>query len=145
LAVADRFIREGIARADLSAFDATVADDVTVITGLSPGAPIEGRAAYKAVFRGFAEAWPVREFTVHRMVEAGSSVVVEFTAVAEFAREYYGVAPTHQLVPMREMHWLEIRDGWIVRNTVGAINLPFEFLMYPVLKDLVLGGLVSAH
>lgn len=42
------------------------------------------------------------------------------------------------------MHRLDVKDGKIVRNLVGAVNLPFEFLMYSVLKDAVLGGLKIA-
>lgn len=142
--VAERFIREGIARADPAIFDELVAEDVVVETGLSPTAPIIGRDAYKAVFMGFADAWPVREFTVHRIDDAGNSVLIEFTALAEFARDYYGVAATRQLVPLREIHRLDVNGGRIVRNLVGAINLPFEFIMYPALRDAVLGGLKPA-
>ncbi len=143
-AIAERFIREGIAKAVAAVFDELIAEDVVVETGLSPMGPIVGREAYKATFLGFAEAWPVRDFTVHRIDEAGDTVIVEFTALAEFARDYYGVAATQQLVPMREVHRLDVKDGRIVRNMVGAVNLPFEFLMYSALKDAVLGGLKTA-
>lgn len=140
-AIAERFIREGIAKADAAVFDALVAEDVIVETGLSPAGPIRGREAYKSVFLGFAASWPVRDFVVHRIDEAGDTVVVEFTATAEFARDYYGIAATRQIVPMREMHRLDVSHGQIVRNVVGAVNLPFEFIMYPVLRDAVLGKL----
>ena len=143
-AIAERFIREGIARADASVFDDLVADDIVVETGLSPTAPIMGRDTYKAIFMGFAEAWPVRDFTVHRIDEAGDTVFIEFTATAEFAHDYYGVAATHQLVPMREIHRLDVKDGRIIRNLVGAVNLPFEFIMYPALRDAVMGSLKPA-
>lgn len=143
-AIAERFIREGIAKADPAVFDELIAADVVVETGLSPLGPILGREAYKAVFLPFADAWPVREFTVHRIDEAGDTVVVEFTALAVFEKDYYGVTATNQLVPLREMHRLDVRDGQIVRNLVGAVNLPFEFIMYSVLKDAVLGGLKTA-
>lgn len=136
--IAERFIRDGIAKADAAVFDALIAEDVIVETGLSPSAPIMGREAYKSVFMGFADAWPVRDFVVHRIDACGDTVCIEFTATAEFAKDYYGVAATHQLVPLREMHRLDIKDGKIVRNLVGAVNLPFEFIMYPVLKDAVL-------
>ena len=143
--IAERFIREGIGRADLTVFDELVAEAVVVETGLSPRAPIKGREAYKAVFTGFADAWPVREFTVHRIDEAGDTVVIEFTAVAEFAKDYFGVAATHQLVPLREIHRLDVKDGRVVRNLVGAVNLPFEFIMYPALRDAVLGSLLATN
>ena len=143
-AIAERFIREGIAKADAAVFDELVAEDVMVETGLSPMGPIVGREAYKATFLGFAEAWPVRDFTVHRIDEAGDTVLVEFTATTVFEKDYYGVAATNQLVPMREVHRLDVKDGRIVRNMVGAVNLPFEFIMYSALKDAVLGGLKTA-
>lgn len=93
---------------------------------------------------GFAEAWPVSEFTVNRIDEAGQTTIIEFTAVAEFAHDYFGVPATHQLVPLREIHRIDVMDGRVVRNLVGAINLPFEFIMYPALRDAVLGGLEAA-
>ena len=143
-AIAERFIRDGIGRADPAVFDETVADSVVVETGLSPAEPIEGREAYKVVFFGFADAWPVREFVVHRIDVAGNTVVVEFTATAEFAKDYYGVTATHQLVPLREIHRIDVENERIVRNTVAGVNFPFEYIMYPVLKDAVLGGLKPA-
>lgn len=142
--VAERFIREGIAKADPTVFDALIDPDVVVETGLSPAEPIRGREAYKAIFMEFAAAWPVRELVIHRIDEAGDTVFIEFTATAVFAKDYYGVAATHQLAPMREVHRLDVRDGRIVRNLVGAVNLPFEFIMFPALKDAVLGGLKTA-
>jgi hypothetical protein len=45
---------------------------------------------------------------------------------------------------MRELHRLDVRDGLIVRNLVGAVNLPFEFIMYPALRDAVLAPLRTA-
>jgi ketosteroid isomerase-like protein len=141
---AERFIREAIGRADPAAFDATVADDVVVETGLSPMGPIKGLAAYKETFLGFAAAWPVRDFIVHRIDEAGDTVTIEFTAVCEFVKDYYGVAATGQRVPLREIHRIDVVDGKVVRNVVGAINFPFEYIMYPALKDAVLGSLGTA-
>lgn len=142
--IAERFIREGIAKADLSVFDDLIAADVIVETGLSPAAPIIGREAYKAIFSSFAEAWPVRDFVVHRIDEARDAVFAEFTATAVFAKDYFGVAATQQVVPMHEIHRLDIRGGQITRNLVGAVNLPFEFIMFPALRDAVLGNLKTA-
>jgi ketosteroid isomerase-like protein len=142
--IAERFIREGIALADASVFDALLAPDIIVETGLSPAGPILGREAYKAVFLPFADAWPVREFVVHRVDEAGDTIFVEFTATAVFEKDYYGVTATRQIVPLREVHRLDVKDGRIIRNLVAAVNLPFEFIMYPVLRDAVLGGLRNA-
>lgn len=85
--IAERFIREGIANADAAVFDELIAEDVVVETGLSPMGPIIGREAYKAVFLPFADAWPVREFTVHRIDEACDTVLIEFTALAVFEKD----------------------------------------------------------
>lgn len=142
--VAERFITEGIATANMAVFDALVADDIVVETGLSPQGPIKGRDAYKAVFAGFADAWPVTEFKVHQIDEAGDTIVIEFTATCVFRKDYYGVTATNQIAPLREIHRLEVRNGKIVRNTVGAINFPFEYIMYPALKDAVIGDLKIA-
>jgi ketosteroid isomerase-like protein len=142
--IAETFITQGIAKADLSVFDALIADDVIVETGLSPQGPIKGREGYKTVFAGFADAWPVTDFEVHQIDEAGDTIIIEFTATSVFRKDYYGVKATNQIAPLREMHRLEVKGGKIVRNTVGAINFPFEYLMYPALKDAVIGNLQTA-
>ncbi len=144
LDVALRFVREGLGRADMAAFDDCIDPDVTVITALSPQGPIRGREAYKGVFAEFARCWPVRELVVHDSFAAGDRVVVNFTATAVFSQDYYGVPATGVVVPLVETHVYTLRDGRITTNSVGAINLPFEFIMYPVLKDAVLGGLQHA-
>lgn len=141
LDVALRFVRDGLGRADLAAFDDCIDPDVTVVTALSPQGPIHGREAYKAIFAEFARCWPVREMVIHDSFAAGDRVVVSFTATAVFEHDYYGVAATGAIVPLVETHVYTVRDGRITANRVGAINLPFEFIMYPVLKDAVLGGL----
>jgi ketosteroid isomerase-like protein len=142
--VAEAFITKGIVKADMEVFDELVADDIVVETGLSPQGPIVGRDAYKAVFAGFADAWPVSNYEVLNILEAGDTVVIEFTATAIFRKDYYGVKATNQIVPLREIHRLKIEDGKVVYNTVGAINFPFEYIMYPALKDMVIGGLKVA-
>ncbi len=139
--VAEKFITEGIAKADMAVFDALVADDIVVETGLSPQGPITGRDAYKGVFAGFADAWPVTDFKVHQIDEAGDTILIEFTATCIFRKDYYGVKATNQVAPIREIHRLEVKGGKIVRNTVAAINFPFEYIMYPALKDAVIGNL----
>lgn len=40
--IAEKFIAEGIAKADMTVFHALVADDIVVETGLSPQGPIKG-------------------------------------------------------------------------------------------------------
>lgn len=142
--IAERFVTEGIAKADMTVFDTLVADDVVVETGLSPQGSIKGRDAYKAIFAGFADAWPVTDFKVHQVDEAGDTIVIEFTATCIFRKDYYGVKATNQIAPLREVHRLEVKGGKIVRNTVGAINFPFEYIMYPALKDAVIGDLKIA-
>ena len=142
--IAEMFITKGIAKADMAVFDELVADDIVVETGLSPQGPIVGRDTYKKVFAGFADAWPVSDFEVHDILEAGDTVVVDFTATVIFRKDYYGVKATNQIVPLREIHRLRIGHGKVVFNTVGAINFPFEYIMYPALKDMVIGGLKVA-
>lgn len=143
--IACAFISEGIAAADPAIFDALLSEDIVVETGLSPAGPILGREAYKAVFFGFADAWPVQHFEIHSVVAEGNLVVIQFTATALFAKEYYGVQATRQLVPLREIHQLEVAGEQIVRNTVAGVNFPFEYIMYPVLKDAVLGSLKTVQ
>jgi ketosteroid isomerase-like protein len=142
--VAETFVNQGIGKADMAVFDKLVADDVIVETGLSPLEPIKGREAYKAIFAQFADAWPVTDFTIHDIADAGGTVLIDFTATCVFRKDYFGVKATQQIVPMREMHRLKVKSGKIVKSTVGAVNYPFEYIMYPALKDMVLGGLKVA-
>lgn len=145
LAVARRFVEQGLGLADMTVFDQCLDPDIVVVTALSPQGPIQGLAAYKAVFAGFADAWPVNSMVIHDIFAAGDRVVVNFTATAVFRKDYYGVKANGVVAPLIETHVYTLRDGKIVANSVGAINLPFEFTMYPALKDAVLGGLAHAN
>lgn len=144
LAIARRFVTEGLGKADMKVFDDLVDTNVVVTTGLSPKAPIQGSAACKQVFAGFADAWPVSKLVIEEIFAAGDKVVVKFTATTVFTKDYYGVKATNQVVPLTEMHVFTLKKGRIVANVVGAVNLPFEFIMYPALKDAVLGDLQLA-
>lgn len=62
IAIALRFMNEGIAKVDLKVFDETLDSNITVTTGLSPTAPIQGLENYKQIFSTFADAWPVKNF-----------------------------------------------------------------------------------
>lgn len=141
IAIAERFMTEGIGKADLSAFDQALDLNITVETGLSPAAPLRGLPTYKSVFAGFADAWPVKNFVIDEIFGAGDKVVVRFTATAVFRKDYYGVKATHQVIDMKEVHVLTFKDGVIVSSIVSGTNFPFEYLMYPVLKDAVIGNL----
>ena len=73
------------------------------------------------------------------MLDAGPDrVVLRFTAHATHAKDYFGVAATGRAVPMHETHLIRLRDGRIVENHVGAVNLVFEMLMAPVIGPMVL-------
>jgi ketosteroid isomerase-like protein len=144
LDIVKRFVTEGLGRADMKAFDDLIDANVVVTTGLSPKEPIRGLAAYKQVFAGFADAWPVSKTDLEDIFAAGEKVVVRFTAHTVFRKDYYGVKATNQEVPLTEMHVYTLKNGKIVSNVVGAVNLPFEFIMYPALKDAVLGDLTTA-
>lgn len=144
LDVALRFAREGLGQASMAAFDELLAPDIVVTTALSPQGPIRGRESYKQVFAGFADAWPLIDFSIDDSFAAGERVVVSFTATAVFRKDYYGVKANGVIAPLKEMHVYTVRGGRIVENVVGAINLPFEFTMFDALKQPVLGGLKFA-
>ncbi len=144
LQTALHFVRDGLGNAELSVFDRCLDPEIVVTTGLSPTAPIQGLEAYKAVFAGFAAAWPVSKLTIDESFATGDKVVVRFTATTIFKNDYYGVKANNKVVPLQETHTYTFRHGKIVENVVGAINLPFEFIMYPALKDAVLGALQVA-
>lgn len=137
--IVHRFATAFLGRADLRVADETVDEAVVVHTGLSPAAPIRGRAAYKQVLAEFAEAFPVARMEIHEILDAGADrVMLRFTAHATHAGAYYGIAATGRAVPMHEMHLIRLANGRIVENHVGAINLVFEMLMAPVIAPMVL-------
>lgn len=137
--VVQRFAAGFLGRADLAVADDVVDEAVVVHTGLSPAAPIQGRDAYKGVIAGFADAFPVGRMEVHEVLDAGPDrVLLRFTAHATHAKDYYGVPATGRPVPMHEVHLIRLRDGRIVENHVGAVNLVFEMLMAPVIAPMVL-------
>ena len=137
--VAERFAAEFLGKGDLAIADDLIAEDVAVHTGLSPAEPIRGRAAYKEVIAGFADAFPVGRMEVHEAVPIGPDrVLLRFTAHATHAKDYYGIAATNRPVPMHEVHLLRFVDGRIAENMVGAVNLVFEMLMAPAIAPMVL-------
>lgn len=140
-AVVLRFMKEGIGKSDLAVFDECLHPEVRVWTGLKAQGPIEGLAEYKQIFAGFADAWPVRQFVLDEVIAAKDKVVVRFTATAAFKKDYYGIAATNQIVDMKEVHVLTLKDGKVVSNIVSGTNFPFEYIMYPVLKEGVIGHL----
>lgn len=139
--VAKKFAVEGLGQANPKIFDELIDENVEVTTGLSPKAPIKGLKAYKEVFMQFAEAFPVKKFELHQIIANGDNVTVIFTATGVFKKDYYGVKATRQIIPMTEIQVYTLQKGKIVKSVVGAVNYPFEYIMYPALKDAVLGDL----
>ncbi|MDF5728400.1 MAG: ester cyclase [Rhizonema sp. PD38] len=139
--VAKQFINEGIAKGNLKAFDETIEPNIPVTTGLSPAEPIQGIENYKQIFSKFADSWPVEYFVIDDIFGVDDKVVVRFTAKTIFKKDYYGVKATNQIVLLKEVHILTFRNGKIIENIVSAINFLFEYIMYPVLKDAVIGNL----
>lgn len=146
LAVAKRFIVEGIGNAEMEVFDETLKSNIIVRTGLSPQGPIMGIKAYKEIFRGFAEAFPVVKFEVPELFISadGTRVVARFIATAVFYKDYYGVKATNEVIEMEEVHVLSFDGDRISQNIVSGTNFPFEYLMYPVLKTAIIGKLPKA-
>jgi predicted ester cyclase len=134
-----RFATEFLAKADAAAAAAVIDADVVVHTGLSPSAPIQGRDAYASVLARFAAAFPVGRMEIHEIMDIGEDrVLLRFTAHTTHAQDYYGIVATGRAVPMHEVHLLRLRDGRIVENMVGALNLVFEMLMAPAIGPMVL-------
>ena len=94
-----------------------------------------------AFFAGFADVWARPSSRAHRCLRVGERVVVRFTATTVFAKDDYGVPADGLVAPLDEVHLYTLRAGRIAAAVVGAVNLPFEFTMYPALKDAVLGVL----
>lgn len=146
LQVARRFMEAGIATGDVAVFDECPHPDIVVRTGLSPAGPIEGLEAYKAIFMPFAKALPVIAFEILELWgnRDENKVIVRFLATTVFLSDYYGVKAEHQIVAMEEVHILGFREGKIASNIVSGTNFPFEYLMYPVLKDAIVGTMRTA-
>lgn len=135
------FMNEGIVNVNLQVFDETLDSNITVLTGLSPATPIQGRDSYKQIFSAFADAWPVKQFVIDDIFGVDDKVVVRFTATAVFKKDYYGIKATRQIVELKEVHILTFKSGKVIKNIVSGTNFPFEYIMYPVLKDAVIGHL----
>ncbi len=136
-----RFMNEGIGKAELKIFDECVAEDALIYTGLKPQGPIDGLEEYKSIFGPFADAWPVTEFIIDEAFATDDKVVIRFQAIAYFKKDYYGIKATNEIINMKEIHVITLKDGKIVENVVGGANFPFEYIMYPLLKDAVIGNL----
>ncbi|MBC7887298.1 MAG: nuclear transport factor 2 family protein [Ferruginibacter sp.] len=141
LATALHFMADGIGKAGMKVFDECVAADAKIYTGLKPQGPIEGLQEYKQTFEDFAAAWPVSEFIIDEAFATDDKVVIRFQAIAHFKNDYYGVKATNEIVNMKEVHVLTLKNGKIISSIVSGTNFPFEYIMYPVLKDAVIGNL----
>lgn len=146
LSTARHFMEIGIATGNAAVFDECLDPAIVVRTGLSPAGPIEGLAAYKDIFLPFARALPVIDFKILELWDNAQKdkVVVRFLATTVFLHDYYGINAEQQIVAMEEVHVLSFRNGKIVSNIVSGTNFPFEYLMYPVLKDAIVGAMLTA-
>lgn len=139
---ARRFVEEVLGGGDMAAFDAIVADDVWVSTGLKPGEPVRSKAEYKQVIGStLAAALSNGAMHVHEVLPTfDGAVVVRFTAEADHTGELDGVAPTGQRLTLSETHLMRFRDGKLVQNHVGALNpLHWEMTYAPVITPQILG------
>jgi predicted ester cyclase len=138
LAIALRFVNEGLQKGDTTAFNECLDKDITVLTGLKPTGPIKGIAEYKYIFTAFIKAWPGISFTVDESFAKGDKVVIRFNSVNVFRGEFFGMKPTNQIASLKEAHIMTLKNGKIVSNIVSATNLEYEYILYPLLKDGVL-------
>jgi len=145
LSKALRFVNEGLQKGDTLAFNELVDTAVIVTTGLKPGGPIQGLAEYKSIFTHFITAWPGMRFTIDESFAVGDKVVVRFTSVNVFEKEFFGMKPTHQVASLKEVHLMTFKNGKIVSNIVSATNLEYEYILYPLLKDAVLAAVATKN
>ena len=95
LEVAKQFMNDGITKINLNTFDETLDPNITVSTGLSPAAPIQGLENYKQIFSSFADAFPVKHFVIDEVFGVDNKVVARFTATTVFKKDDYGVKATN--------------------------------------------------
>jgi predicted ester cyclase len=141
LAVVRRFTEEFLGRGDFAAADATAHADIRGITGLKPMGPIEGLDEYKAILKGFVDAFPAESPVqiIDQFASAdGLRVVTRFHSRQRHAKDFYGIAATNRVILFDETHVARLAGGKIVENIVSATNLEFEMLMAPVLSPMIL-------
>lgn len=132
--VARRFVEEVLARGDMQAFDELVSDEIVVTSGISPLAPMVGKAAF-AKGLGALAAFSDGALRLEDVLPTGDRVTVRYAAFATHTGDQLGVAPTGKRIKMWEIRLMRIADGRIVEDFVADINYDWPWLIAPRYRD----------
>lgn len=134
LAVVSRFLSEVLGKGDMSVLDEVTHPEIVVHSGISPLAPIRGRAEFRAALGSLA-AFTFLDFTVEDLFGVGDRVVVRYRAHADHTGDQLGVAATGRRVTMWEIRLMRLCDGLIVEDFVADINYDWPWLVAPAYPD----------
>lgn len=134
LALARRFVDEVLGAQDPAAFQALVAEDAVVNSGISPLAPMLGRDAFGAGMASLA-AFTFLDFTVEDLLAVEDRVLLRYRAHADHTGDQPGVPATGKRVTLWEMRLMRWRDGRLIENFVADINYDWPWLVAPAYPD----------
>ncbi len=132
--IARTFVERVLARGDLAVFDQLVADDIVVNSGISPLAPMIGKAAFGAGLGALA-AFSEGELHLEDVIPAGDRVTVRYTAFARHTGDQLGVPATGKRIKMWEIRLMRIAAGKIVEDFVADVNYDWPWLVAPRYRD----------
>jgi steroid delta-isomerase-like uncharacterized protein len=114
-----RFAVDVWSRGDFSGFDESTTDDYV----LEPG--VDGDQ-FKALVRGYREAFPDLTLTVLETVTEGDRVAYRWEMTGTHRGEYAGLAPTGRRLSATGITMLELRDGKVARDRFESSSPPLE-------------------
>jgi predicted ester cyclase len=138
-ALVRRFVIEVLARGDMVAFDALVADEIVVTSGIAPTGPMRGKAAFGQGLGALA-AFSEGSLAIENIIPAGDRVTVRYTAFARHTGPQLGVEPTNRRIRMSEIRLMRFADRRIVEDYVADVNNDRPWLVYPRYCEAWLAG-----
>lgn len=131
---ARRFIEQGLGAGDATVLQELVDDDVVVHSGISPYAPMRGKAAFLEGL-GALGAFSFESFALEDLLAVEDRVVARYRAHAAHTGDQLGVPATGKRVTMWELRLMRWRDGRLVEDFVADINYDWPWLIAPAHPD----------
>lgn len=122
--VARRFVQEIWGNGNLEAARDLLSPDL-INHSARPGQR-QGLGGFLETLEVFHRAFPTRRFVPDRLVAQGDEVQDSWTMIAFHEGEFFGVAPTGQLVTLTGADWLHVEDGriseiWHEQDVFGVL------------------------
>lgn len=131
-----RFVTEVLGAQDPEAFDALVADDVVVHSGIEPLAPMVGKEQFAAGLAKLA-AFTFLDFELQDLLAVDDRVVVRYRARATHTGDQLGVPASGKEITMWEIRLQRWADGRLVEDFVADINYDWPWLVQPAYPDAI--------